>query len=102
MQSREWLNSAKCVDVEDKDIFFPPRDKNLYKEIADKAKSICYGRDGKPECPVRVRCLLYAEEIDDQYGIFGGMSHRERNALKRKAMKNGKTLEEWVSGKHRK
>jgi hypothetical protein len=35
--------------------------------------------------------------MDEQHGIWGGMSHRERNALKRKANKSGKTLEEWVT-----
>jgi hypothetical protein len=34
--------------------------------------------------------------MDEQHGIWGGLSHRERNALKRKAIRNGKTLEEWV------
>jgi hypothetical protein len=34
--------------------------------------------------------------MQDTYGIWGGMSHRERNALKRKAERYGKTLEEWV------
>ena len=98
MPSKEWMDRAKCLDAEDKDIFFPPRDKALYKSIADKAKATCFGKDGRPECPVRKQCLLYADAIDDQYGIFGGMSHRERSALKRKATRNGKTLEEWVSG----
>jgi hypothetical protein len=40
---------------------------------------------------------LYAEKMEEQHGIWGGMSHRERNALKRKAKKLGKSLEEYVS-----
>lgn len=97
MRSREWMDRSKCLDVEDKDIFFPPRDKELYKVVADQAKAICWGRDGKPECPVRMQCLLYADQEDPQYGIWGGMSHRERNALVRKAHRKGKTLEEWLT-----
>jgi hypothetical protein len=77
-------------------MWFPPRDKDLYKVIANQAKAICFGKDGMPECPVRVTCLLYAEKNDEQHGIWGGLSHRERNALRRKAEKNGSTLEEWV------
>jgi hypothetical protein len=77
-------------------MWFPPRDKDLYKVIANEAKSICLGKDGLPECPVRVACLLYAEGNDEQHGIWGGLSHRERNALKRKAEKHGATLKEWV------
>lgn len=90
-----WRHLAKCKDY-DPELWFPPRDKDLYKTIADQAKDICYGRDGKPSCPVRVTCLLYAESENEQHGIWGGMSHRERNALRRKAEKNGSTLEEWV------
>jgi WhiB family redox-sensing transcriptional regulator len=79
------------------DLWFPPRDKEKYKAIAEISKAVCYGKDGLPECPVRKQCLLYADEMDDTHGIWGGMSHRERNALKRKASKAGLTLEEWVN-----
>ena len=79
------------------DLWFPPRDKDKYKDIADAAKAVCYGRDGLPECPVRKQCLLYAEDNEDTHGIWGGMSHRERNALKRKAAKAGLTLKDWVN-----
>ena len=94
-----WRYQAKCrgvtVDVFT-DYWFPPRDKDKYKPLADAAKAVCYGRDGLPECPVRKECLLYAERNEDTHGIWGGMSHRERNALKRKAERNGMTLKEWV------
>lgn len=81
------------------DLWFPPRDKDKYKPIADVAKAICYGKDGLPECPVRKECLLYAEQNADTHGIWGGMSHRERNALKRKAQKQGMSFEQWVETK---
>lgn len=86
-----WMDDAKCVD-HDPELWFPPRDKNQYKPIADKAKAICFGRDGYPPCPVRLQCLMFAEENEETHGIYGGMSHRERNALKRKAKKQGTTL----------
>jgi hypothetical protein len=41
-----------------------------------------------------MQCLLNADEQDEMHGIWGGMSHRERAALKRKAIKQGTTLEE--------
>ena len=65
------------------DLWFPPRDKDQYKDIADAAKAVCYGKDGFPECPVRKQCLLYADANDDTHGIWGGMSHRERNEIGR-------------------
>lgn len=81
--SEEWRRSAKCLG-EDTEMFYPPRDRALYKPIADQAKAICNGKDGRPPCKVRVECLLYALRRDEGDGIFGGMSHRERNALLRK------------------
>jgi hypothetical protein len=74
----------------------------LYKPIADKAKAICLGKDGRPPCPVRQECLKEAIMNEELHGIFGGMSHRERNAVKRKITKLGITLEEWLEKEGRK
>ena len=90
-----WRYRAKCRGM-NTNHWYPPRDKSQYKDIADIAKAVCYGKDGLPECPVRKQCLLYAEDMEDTHGIWGGMSHRERNALKRKATRAGLTLKEWV------
>lgn len=90
-----WRVDAKCFGM-DTEQWYPPREKELYKSIADKSKAVCLGKDGSPPCKVRIDCLLYAEKMQDTYGIWGGMSHRERNALKRKAERHGKTLETWV------
>lgn len=79
-----WRYTAKCMDV-NTDIFYPPRDKALYKPIADQAKAICWGTgENDPECPVRRECLWYAISMNDTHGIWGGMSHRERSHLERK------------------
>lgn len=95
-----WRYDAKCRG-EDTEIFFPPRDKALYIPIAEKAKSICWGRDGRPPCPVRKECLREAINNDELHGIFGGMSHRERNAMVRKYKKQGFTLDEWLDKQDR-
>lgn len=91
-----WDNHGKCKGM-DTEQWFPPRDKALYKTIADTAKAICLGKDGKSECPVRKECLLSAIKIDEQHGIWGGLSHRERNALIRKAKRYNMTPEEWIN-----
>ena len=91
-----WVHRAKCNSVDDPDIFFPPRDKAKYKPIADKAKAICFGKDGKPPCPVRKNCLKEAIVSDELHGIWGGLSHRERNAAIRKYTSAGLTLDEWL------
>jgi WhiB family redox-sensing transcriptional regulator len=92
----EWRYEAKCRG-NDTELWYPPRDKTKYKKIAEISKAVCYGKDGFPECPVRKECLLYAEKMEETHGIWGGMSHRERNALKRKAAKQGMSLEEWIT-----
>ena len=43
------------------------------------AKKICTG------CDVRAECLSYALSNDERFGIWGGLSERERRRLKRLA-----------------
>ena len=90
-----WRADAKCIGL-DTNNWYPPRDKDLYTVVADEAKGVCLGKDGKPPCTVRIDCLLYAHNRDEEYGIWGGLSRRERNALARKADKHDMTLKEWV------
>lgn len=78
-----WRYRAKCAD-EPTDLFYPPRDRKLYKSIADEAKAMCWGDDGRPECPVRRECLWYSIETEDTHGIWGGMSNRERAHIGRR------------------
>jgi hypothetical protein len=70
------------------------------KKIADEAKRSCFGvEDEIPACPVRKECLWSAIESEEQHGIWGGLSHRERNALVRKWQRKYKdtmTLKEYV------
>jgi len=96
---RAWLDQGRCIRVKDPDIFFPPRDKERYSVIAAEAKSYCLGANGKNPCPVRAECLWDAVSKDEQHGIWGGLSHRERNALVRKWSKQFKdkmTLQEYI------
>jgi WhiB family redox-sensing transcriptional regulator len=84
--SNDWEKRAKCLG-EDPDLFFPDRDKSAYRFVAAQAKAICFGRDGRPQCPVLEDCLEDAINKDELFGIRGGLSHRERNALIRKRTK---------------
>ncbi|MDX6335165.1 MAG: WhiB family transcriptional regulator, redox-sensing transcriptional regulator, partial [Streptosporangiaceae bacterium] len=45
-----------------------------------EAKKVCRG------CEVRVECLEYALEHDERFGIWGGLSERERRRMKREAV----------------
>jgi WhiB family redox-sensing transcriptional regulator len=45
-----------------------------------EAKKVCVS------CEVRAECLEYALENDERFGIWGGLSERERRKLKRRAV----------------
>ena len=68
-----WSTEAKCLNA-DPDVFFPEKGGSTRE-----AKRIC------GECTVRAECLEYALEQDERFGIWGGMSERERRKLKRLA-----------------
>lgn len=68
---RPWLRGASCQGV-DADLFFPPRG-----APAKEAKALC-GR-----CPVRQECLDYALDHGERFGIWGGMSERQRRRIRR-------------------
>ena len=82
-ERKEWRGYAKCADS-DTETYYPPRSRERYKPIADQSKGVCKGHDTGTECPVRTQCLTYAIAKDELHGIWGGLSHRERNALVKK------------------
>ena len=68
-----WQERALCAQT-DPEAFFPEKGGSTRE-----AKRIC------SECPVRIECLNYALRRDERYGVWGGMSERERRRLKRMA-----------------
>ena len=101
-----WRYEARCRGKDETTlIFYPPRDKEQYKTLATQAKVFCFGETGKNPCPVQAECLWDAISRDEPHGIWGGLSHRERNALMRKWQKLKKskktqlTLEEFIFSK---
>lgn len=58
------------------DSFFPER--GTAQITARDAKAVCNGTSGAPECPVKQQCLEYALDRKERFGIWGGMSERER------------------------
>jgi hypothetical protein len=68
-----WRDDAACLGM-DPDLFFPPR--GGATKGAD-AKQICGG------CPVQAECLEYALKTRPVYGIWGGLSLRERDKIRR-------------------
>jgi len=70
-EDRSWQDRANCLGV-DPDLFFPERGASTRE-----AKEVCRG------CEVRQQCLDYALENGEKFGIWGGLSERERRRLRR-------------------
>lgn len=69
--ARDWQDEANCLGV-DPDLFFPERGASTRE-----AKEVCRG------CVVRLDCLEYALVNGEKFGIWGGLSERERRRLRR-------------------
>ena len=72
-----WQDQALCAQT-DPEAFFPDKGGSTRE-----AKRVCRS------CEVRAECLEYALEHDERFGIWGGMSERERRRLKREASGGG-------------
>lgn len=66
-----WQDFANCLGV-DPDLFFPERGASTRE-----AKEVCRG------CIVRHDCLEFALANGEKFGIWGGMSERERRRIRR-------------------
>jgi WhiB family transcriptional regulator, redox-sensing transcriptional regulator len=69
-----WQEQALCAQT-DPEAFFPEKGGSTRE-----AKRICSG------CDVRAECLEYALANDERFGIWGGLSERERRRLRRAAV----------------
>jgi WhiB family redox-sensing transcriptional regulator len=70
----EWQERALCAQT-DPEAFFPEKGGSTRE-----AKRVCLS------CEVRVQCLDYALENDERFGIWGGLSERERRRVKKRAV----------------
>ncbi|HET9653825.1 MAG TPA: WhiB family transcriptional regulator [Kineosporiaceae bacterium] len=69
----EWQGRSLCAQT-DPEAFFPEKGGS-----SRDAKRVC------ASCEVRVECLNYALDHEERFGIWGGLSERERRRLKRRA-----------------
>lgn len=69
-----WQERALCAQT-DPEAFFPEKGGSTRE-----AKKVC------TSCDVRSECLDYALANDERFGIWGGLSERERRKLKRRAV----------------
>ena len=68
-----WQERALCAQT-DPEAFFPEKGGSTRE-----AKKVCQ------TCDVKQVCLEYALAHDERFGIWGGLSERERRKLKKRA-----------------
>ena len=69
-----WQADSLCAQT-DPEAFFPEKGGSTRE-----AKKIC------SSCEVRSQCLEYALQNDERFGIWGGLSERERRKLRKTAV----------------
>jgi WhiB family redox-sensing transcriptional regulator len=67
----DWQQEALCAQT-GADFFFPEPGSSVRE-----AKRIC------GMCPIRSVCLEYALDNDERFGVWGGLSEKERLELRR-------------------
>ncbi|SNS01664.1 transcription factor WhiB [Geodermatophilus pulveris] len=72
-EAQSWQERALCAET-DPEAFFPEKGGSTRE-----AKKICTG------CEVKAECLEFALANDERFGIWGGLSERERRRLRRRA-----------------
>jgi WhiB family redox-sensing transcriptional regulator len=68
--SPDFVADGLCTQT-DPELFFPEKGGSTRE-----AKKVC------ANCTVRAECLSYALENDERFGIWGGLSERERRKLR--------------------
>jgi WhiB family transcriptional regulator, redox-sensing transcriptional regulator len=68
----EWQQEALCAQTGG-DFFFPEPGSSVRE-----AKRIC------GLCPIRTACLEYALGNDERFGVWGGLSEKERLQIRRR------------------
>ncbi|WP_336923857.1 WhiB family transcriptional regulator [Aquipuribacter sp. SD81] len=70
----DWKDRALCAET-DPEAFFPEKGGSTRE-----AKKVC------SSCDVRAECLDFALGNDERFGIWGGLSERERRRLKKRVV----------------
>ncbi len=67
----DWASQAQCKQAGPDELFVRGAAQN-------RAKQLCAG------CPVKMECLAEALDHQIEWGVWGGMTERERRAILRK------------------
>ena len=69
--SKDWRHSARCRSEDPETLF-------VQGALQRDAREVCRS------CPVRTECLAHALDNRVRFGVWGGMTERERKALLRR------------------
>lgn len=73
-----WQAEARCAQS-NPEAFYPEKGMS-----AREAKRVCNGDTDTAPCPVRAECLKWALDNDERFGVWGGLSERERRKIARR------------------
>lgn len=80
-----WYVQARCRGVDTRVFYCDPEEVGqsgyASNRAVERAKEFC------AECPVVLECLNYALD-NEKFGVWGGMSERERKTLRRRRALN--------------
>lgn len=72
----DWQMRAACRDVDSTVFFHPSHERGVAATARDAAaKRICAG------CPVIEECARHALAVQEPYGVWGGLTTTERQAI---------------------
>lgn len=71
LEFHSWVAEAVCAQV-DPDLWYPD-----HILASGPAKALC------ATCPVQAECLTAALDQDEQYGVWGGTTPRDRRKLRK-------------------
>ncbi|MGW6217959.1 WhiB family transcriptional regulator [Streptomyces sp. NPDC055109] len=75
----DWSTEGLCRAIDPDELFVQGAEQS-------RARRVCSG------CPVRTECLAYALDNRIEYGVWGGMTERERRAL----LNRRPTISSWL------
>jgi WhiB family redox-sensing transcriptional regulator len=75
-QEWEWQLAGRCREADPELFFFPDSERGAKRRArAEVAKSYC------ARCPVLEQCRSHALAVREPYGVWGGLTPAERDAL---------------------
>jgi hypothetical protein len=85
---KKFAHLGNCRGA-DTTLFYPGRDGEVGGWNKDDAEKVARAKALCGDCQVQAECLAYALTYDEPFGIWGGLTSRERNKLKRRFSRLG-------------